>query len=183
MGKGEYGWVYPLITNRYGQAVKKPFFGQLIDAVDKGSKFSDIYYDVATSKSHGRFVWSPLMVRPEGRGTHVDSFSVGGIALVMELMIPQFEEILVNTSPTCTQPAHRIVMDLVVDFRNRYNVVWNRVCAYNKVVSPTALGGNRCLDRSRSINPSLRRRRSQRLVGLHDNERHPAPMFTGPRWS
>ncbi len=72
---------------------------------------------------------------------------------------------------------------LVVDFRNRYNVVWNRVCAYNKVVSPTALGGNRCLDRSRSINPSLRRRRSQRLVGLHDNERHPAPMFTGPRWS
>ncbi len=75
------------------------------------------------------------------------------------------------------------IVRLVVDFRNRYNVVWNRVCAYNKVVSPTALGGNRCLDRSRSINPSLRRRRSQRLVGLHDNERHPAPMFTGPRWS
>ncbi len=80
-------------------------------------------------------------------------------------------------------PRHERHHDLVVDFRNRYNVVWNRVCAYNKVVSPTALGGNRCLDRSRSINPSLRRRRSQRLVGLHDNERHPAPMFTGPRWS
>ena len=76
-----------------------------------------------------------------------------------------------------------MIQVLVVDFRNRYNVVWNRMCAYNKVVSPTALGGNRCLDRSRSINPSLRRRRSQRLVGLHDNERHPAPMFTGPRWS
>ena len=72
---------------------------------------------------------------------------------------------------------------LVVDFRNPYTVSWIRVCAYNKVVSPTALGGSRCLDQSRSINPSLRRRRSRKLAGLHDNERHPAPRFTGQRWS
>ena len=74
-------------------------------------------------------------------------------------------------------------IDLVVDFRNPYTVSWIRVCAYNKVVSPTALGGSRCLDQSRSINPSLRRRRSRKLAGLHDNERHPAPRFTGQRWS
>ena len=113
MGKGEYGWAYPLIENKKGQPIEKPSFGQLIDAVDKGSKFSDIYYDVATAKSHGRFVWSPLMVRPEGRGTHVDAFSVGGIALVLELMMPLFEEVLENTTPSCSTPEHGVVMDIV----------------------------------------------------------------------
>ena len=112
-GKGEYGWAYPLITNKRGQATKKPSFGQLIDAVDKGSRFSDVYWDVATSKSHGRFVWNPLMVRAEGRGTHIDGFNVGGIALVLELMIPLFKEILENTAPSCGTPAHGVVMDIV----------------------------------------------------------------------
>ena len=112
-GKGEYGWAYPLITNRHGQATKKPSFGQLIDAVDRGSKFSDVYYDVATTKSHGRFVWSPLMVRPDGRGTHIDGFNVGGVALVLELMMPLFREILENTSSSCGTPAHGTVMDVV----------------------------------------------------------------------
>ena len=112
-GKGDYGWVYPLIKNKKGLPVVKPFFGQIIDTVDQGSKFSEIYYDVSTSKSHGQFVWNSLMVRPEGRGTQLDPFSVGNIALVMELMMPLFEEILANTAQSCSKPEHSVVMGIV----------------------------------------------------------------------
>lgn len=112
-GKGNYGWVYPLIKNKKGVPVIKPALGQIIDEVDKGSRFSEIYYDVSTAKSHGQFVWSPLMVRPEGRGTHMDPFSVGNIALVMDLMMPLFEEILENTAESCSKPEHNVVMGIV----------------------------------------------------------------------
>jgi len=112
-GKGSYGWAYPLVKNKKGVPVVKPAFGQLIDKVDKGSKFSEIYYDVSTSKSHGQFVWSPLMVRPQGRGTHIDPFSVGDIALVMELMMPLFEEILENATQSCSKLEHSVVMGIV----------------------------------------------------------------------
>ena len=53
------------------------------------------------------------MVRPEGRGTHIDPFSVGDIALVMELMMPLFEEILENTTQSCSKPEHGVVMGIV----------------------------------------------------------------------
>ena len=84
-----------------------------MEKVDKGSKFLEIYYYVSTAKSHGQFVWNPLMVRPQGRGTSIDPFSVGDIALVMELMMPLFEEILDNTTESCSKPEHSIVMGIV----------------------------------------------------------------------
>ena len=112
-GKGNYGWAYPLVKNKKGVPVIKPALGQIIDEVDKGSRFSEIYYDVSTAKSHGQFVWSPLMVRPEGRGIHPDPFSIGNIALVMELMMPLFEEILDNTAESCGKPEHSVVMSIV----------------------------------------------------------------------
>ena len=112
-GKGSYGWAYPLIKNKKGVPIIKPAFGQIIDEVDKRSRFSEIYYDVSTAKSHGQFVWNPLMVRPEGRGTSFDPFSIGNIALVMELMMPLFEEILENTAESCSKPEHGVVMAFV----------------------------------------------------------------------
>ena len=112
-GKGSYGWVYPLIKNKKGEPVIRPTFRQIINEVDKRSRFSEIYYDVSTAKSHGQFVWNPLMVRPQGRGTRIDPFSVGDVALVMELMMPLFEEILENTAESCSKPEHSVVMDIV----------------------------------------------------------------------
>ncbi len=113
-GKGSYGWVYPLIINKKGGPVIKPAFGQIIDEVDRGSRFSEIYYDVSTAKSHGQFVWNPLIVSPtKGRATHLDPFSIGNIALVMELMMPLFEEILENTTESCSKPEHGVVMGIV----------------------------------------------------------------------
>ena len=112
-GEGDYGWVYPLLKNKRGNPIKKPAFRLLIDHVDKGSKFSEIYYNVATSKTHGSFIWNPLMVRPEGRGVTFDPFSVGGIGLVLDLSMPLFEEILENTAHACTTPEHGIVRDIV----------------------------------------------------------------------
>ena len=112
-GKGNYGWAYPLIKKRDGMPERRPTFRQIMDKVDKGSKFSERYYRVSTAKSHGQFLWSPLMVRSEGRGTHIDPFSVGDIALIMELMMPLFEEILENTAESCGKPEHSVVMGIV----------------------------------------------------------------------
>ena len=91
----------------------QPTFKSLMDAVDRNSAFSRIYYKVSTSKTHGQFVWSPLMVRPEGRGTHLDSFNVGSIGLVLDLMLPLFEEVIENTSPSCNNREHAVVMSIV----------------------------------------------------------------------
>ncbi len=113
-GKGSYGWVYPLIKNKKGVPVIKPAFGQIIDEVDKGSRFSEIYYDVSTAKSHGQFVWDTLMVAPiKGMSTRIEPFSVGLIALAMELVMPLFEEILENTAESCSKPEHSVVMGIV----------------------------------------------------------------------
>ena len=113
-GKGSYGWVYPLIKNKKGVPVIKPAFGQIIDEVDKGSMFSEIYYDVSTAKSHGQFVWDTLMVAPiKGMSTRIEPFSVGLIALAMELVMPLFEEILENTAQSCSKPEHGVVMAFV----------------------------------------------------------------------
>ena len=112
-GKGDYGWVYPLLKSKKDIPIKKPTFRLLINCVDNDSKFSEIYYQVATSKTHGRFIWKPLMVRPRGRGTTVDPFNVGGIGLVLDLTLPVFEEILENTAQTCATPKHGIVWDIV----------------------------------------------------------------------
>ena len=102
----------------------QPSFRQLMGKVDPDSPFSQIYYDVSTSKTHGQFVWSPLMVRPEGRGTHVDSFNVGNIGLVLDLMLPPFEEILDNTATTCTVREHVTVMSIVKPPSRTYEVPW-----------------------------------------------------------
>lgn len=112
-GRGDYGWAYPLVKSKNGQPKLRPTFRDLMDIVDKDSAFSEIYYDVSTSKTHGEFLWSPLMVRAEGRGTHVDSFNVGDIGLVLDLMLPLFEEILENTGPSCTVGRHGVVMSII----------------------------------------------------------------------
>ncbi len=113
-GKGDYKWVYPLIKKRDGMPDRRPTFRQMMDIVDKGSRFSEIYYNVSTAKSHGQFVWNPLMVHPiKARSTHIDPFSTGNIALVMELMMPLFEEILENTTESCSKLEHSVVMGIV----------------------------------------------------------------------
>ena len=112
-GKGDYGWAYPLVKSKKGTPISKPTFQDLMDAVDSGSAFSCVYYDVSTSKTHGQFIWSPLMVRPEGRGTHLDSFSVGNVGLVLDLMVPLFEEVLENTIQSCNKREHALVMSIV----------------------------------------------------------------------
>ena len=112
-GKGDYGWVYPLVKSKSGKPIVQPTFRHLMETVDPDSPFSQVYYDVSTSKTHGQFVWNPLMVRPEGRGTNVDSFNVGNIGLVLDLMLPPFEDILGNTANTCTVREHATVMSIV----------------------------------------------------------------------
>lgn len=112
-GKGDYGWVYPLLRSGNGKPIIQPSFRHLMDAVDADSPFLQVYYDESTSKTHGQFVWNPLMVRTAGRGTQVDSFSVGQIGLVLDLMLPLFEEILGNTTTTCTVREHATVMSIV----------------------------------------------------------------------
>ena len=116
LGEGDYGWAYPHIKKQDGSPSRRPGFGQLMKTVDQGSIYSGTYYGVFASKSHGEFIWSPLMVRPEGRGTHIDSFSVGDIGLILDLMMPLFREILENTTGSCSKPDHTAVWGVVTEF-------------------------------------------------------------------
>ena len=113
IGTGDYGWAYPMIKTKSGNLKRRPTFRDLMDNVDSGSDFSRIYYDVSTSKSHGEFIWG-LMTGPYKSGrVSGDSFSVGGIGLVMDLMVPLFKEILENTTSSCAKSEHAVVMDIV----------------------------------------------------------------------
>ena len=112
-GKGQYGWSFPFVKTKSGSPNKKPTFRDLMDLVDRGSSFSQVYYEVSTSKSHAEMILNPLMVGPEGRGTHLDSFSVGHIGLVMDLMLPLYEDILENAARSCSVPDHGVVMSFV----------------------------------------------------------------------
>lgn len=110
--KSDYGWAYPLVKFK-GRPKTKPSFRDLMNEVDTDSPFARVYYDVSTSKTHGELIWNPLMVRPEGRGTHLDAFNVGNIGLVMDLMLPLFEETFENTASSCTVPEHAAVTGVV----------------------------------------------------------------------
>ena len=121
MGKGDYGWAYPHIKKQNGSPSRRPGFGQLMKTVDQGSIYSGMYYEVFASKSHGEFIWNPLMVRPEGRGTYIDSFSVGGIGLILDLTMPLVREILENTTGSCGNTDHRAVMGVVTALVSRIN--------------------------------------------------------------
>ena len=113
-GKGQYDWAFPFVKNpKSGSPKKKPIFRDLMDLVDGGSSFSKVYYDVSTSKNHAEMILNAIMVRPEGRGTQVDSFSVGNIGLVMDLMLPLYEDILENAARSCSVPDHAVVMSFV----------------------------------------------------------------------
>ena len=112
-GKGQYAWAVPFVKTKNGSPKPKPTFRDLMDLVDGRSSFSQVYYDVSTSKNHAEMILNPIMVRPEGRGTNVDSFSVGNIGLVMDLMLPLYEDILENAARSCSVPEHGVVMSLV----------------------------------------------------------------------
>ncbi len=113
LGKGDYGWTYPIIMTTGGKPKKRPTFRDLIDEVDNVSHFSRVYYDVSTSKGHGEFIWGLVAGPVESGVISVDSFTVGNIGLVMDLMLPLFEEILDNTTSSCTKSEHAVVMDIV----------------------------------------------------------------------
>ena len=96
--KGDYAWAYPLVEDEYRKTKKRPTFSDLRKAVNDDSTFAKFYYDVATEKTHGRFIWNPLMVRPDAREFRFDPFSTENTGLVINLMLPMYEEVIENTT-------------------------------------------------------------------------------------
>ena len=111
--KGDYAWAYPLIEEENGEPKKRPTFGDLRNAVDNESTFSAFYYDVAAEKIHGKFIWTPLMVRPQAREFRFDPFSDENTGLVLDLMLPMYEEVIENTASTCVTSSHALIMAVV----------------------------------------------------------------------
>ena len=111
--EGSYAWAFPLIMKRNGEPKKNPTFHDLRKDVDQDSTFSKVYYDVATEKTHGRFIWNPLMVRPDARKFRFDPFNGENTELVMDLMLPMFTEVIENTGSSCGTPEHAAVMSVV----------------------------------------------------------------------
>ena len=111
--KGDYGWACGLVVAKNGMPKSRPTFQDLRDLVDRDSIFSQLYYDVSTSKSHGEMIWNPLMVYPDAREFRFHSFSAEGTGLVLSLMLPLFTEILENTQSTCTTSEHSTVTSVI----------------------------------------------------------------------
>ena len=127
-GSGDYGWAHPLIPNkRKAEPKKRPEFRDLVESVGIESDFWRDYYDVSTAKSHGQLIWNPLIVVAEGIGVSVDGFTVGNIGLVMDLMVPLYEEILEIAVSYCASPEHAMAMEVVraviADIRESAEVV------------------------------------------------------------
>ena len=106
-GKGDYGWAHPSVKNR------RPTFRDLMDDCGGDLLFSDFYYSMSTSKTHGDLVWNPLVVLPDARSFRIDAFGQGGIGLVMELAMPLAKEIMASICPSCVVPEHARVMSVV----------------------------------------------------------------------
>ena len=113
VGKGNYGWAYPHILSRKSKPNMQPTFRHLMDEVDGESAFYKSYYEVSSSKAHGEFIWGTSLAGAAGVGyVGLDSYSTGGIAIVLELMLPLFEDILKNTASSCSLPKQVLVMDV-----------------------------------------------------------------------
>ena len=107
-GKGNYGWAHPCIAKR------KPTFRDLANTVDEKSKYLDRYYDFATSKTHGRFILGFDGIRP-ARGAVIggDSFSSGGVDLVLEFTIPLFMTVVENAVASSATKEHEYVLNMI----------------------------------------------------------------------
>ena len=103
----------PIGQKKSGDPKLSPTFRDLMEVVEDDSAFSRFYYKMSTSKTHANLILNPVMVRPQGRGTSLDSFSVGDIGLVLNLMLPLYEEILDNSTASCSTAEHGIVMLVV----------------------------------------------------------------------
>lgn len=110
---GPYAWAYPLVVRRNGKPKKSPQFIDLKKDVDPDSTFSKLYYDVATEKAHGRFIWNPVMVRPDPRVFRFDPFDPENTGLVLDLMLPMYGEVIESTASCCLTPGHTIVVSVI----------------------------------------------------------------------
>ena len=111
-GKGDYGWAYPSVKGSGKRNSKRPTFQNLRNACGDDSRFSDFYYSMSTSKTHGDLVWNPVMVVPDATTFRIDSFSIGDIGLVMELTFPLVKDIITSTRQSCSVPEHAAVMSV-----------------------------------------------------------------------
>ena len=112
-GKGDYWWAYPLLKKKNGQPDPNPTFRKLMDHLKDRSAFARLYYDVATSKAHGTMIWNPLMVLPDARSFRFHSFHPGYIGLVLDLMLPMYEDVITHTATSCIVSKHAVVMSIV----------------------------------------------------------------------
>ena len=107
--QGDYAWVYPLVEEANGEPKSRPTFRDLRRAVDENSTFSIFYYDVSAEKIHGKFIWNPLMVQPDAREFQFHPFNDENTGLVLDLMLPMYEEVIENTGSTCLTSSHALV--------------------------------------------------------------------------
>ena len=112
-GNSNYWWCVPLVKKQNGDPKQRPTFRDLMGNVNDDSAFAKLYFDVATSKVHGEFIWNSLMVYPDARAFRIHSLSVESSPLVIELMLPLHSEIIANPVSSCTVPEHSTVMSIV----------------------------------------------------------------------
>ena len=136
--KGQYAWAYPLVPRKDGLPNVQPSLRDLIDLVDKGSLFAEVYYRTSSAQEHGQLLWSPPITSVVGvMSISYDPFSTGSIARMLELTLPIYREIVCNAGSWCEDSVHRSLM-AIVDLA--FSEVDRSVQAVKSSV-PASLGG------------------------------------------
>ena len=112
--KGEYAWAYPLVRRKDGLPNVQPSLRDLINLVDEGSLFAEVYYRTSSAQEHGQLLWSPPVTSVIGvMSISYDPFSTGNVARMLEMTLPVYREIVCNAGALSEDSVHRSLMAIV----------------------------------------------------------------------
>ena len=111
--KGQYAWAYPLVKGKREKPNPQPTLRHLMDMVDKGSPYADVYYSTSSAQEHGQLLWSPTVTSVvRVMSVSYDPYSTGDIARMLELTLPVYREIISNAGLSREDMIHRCLMEI-----------------------------------------------------------------------
>ena len=112
--KGQYAWAYPLVLRKNGTPKVQPSLRDLIDLVDKGSLYAEVYYRTSSAQEHGQLLWSPPVTSVVSGISHsYDPYSTGNIGRMLELTLPVYHEIVGNAGVSSQDSVHRCLLEII----------------------------------------------------------------------
>ena len=110
--KGDYAWAYPLVKGKGGKPNPQPTFRHLVDMVDPGSIYAEVYYRTSSAQEHGQLLWShPITAVVNSMSIGYDPYSTGDVVRMLELTLPVYRETVSNAGASLGNPVYRCLME------------------------------------------------------------------------